>query len=165
MLEIMGRSPAVAIHGACTLPCRCVGCPHNDAVTDRSVIRRKLIFHLKCLLLSAPTRTFRFADRVKTLLAQGNVVIHIDNKYIEWYYPALLDGVHYISTQLQAIETLCNAVARLQQTPAAAVNMSLNAQAFSAHVLTIEVRNMYVAEIVMQWGEIFSALQNASNQS
>ena len=106
-----------------------------------------------------------FADRTKGLLASGNVMIYIDNGFVEWYYPALVHGVHYYDLPLNDIQSVCTMVEALQKSPVAAVIVSSNAQAFVRETLRVKVRNMYVAEILIQWGRLFNAGSKSPIQS
>eukprot|EP00040_Diaphanoeca_grandis_P017683 m.92711 g.92711 ORF g.92711 m.92711 type:complete len:428 (-) comp26563_c0_seq2:78-1361(-) len=98
-----------------------------------------------------------FADRVATLLANGNVVLMVSDRYQEWFYPALIPFVHFIPIRFD-LSDLNEKIRILKSAPEAALTISKNAIAFIEHGLTLNTRDVYVAEILKQWGEISAKL-------
>ena len=82
------------------------------------------------------------------------VIFHVDNGWVEWYYSALLPYVHYVPVA-DDLSDLCAKVEMMRAAPEAAVQMSENAMAFFRHQLHPDVRDMYVGEILLQWGELW----------
>jgi len=95
-----------------------------------------------------------FADRMKNLLANGNVVFFVDDGYKEWYYDALVPFVHYIPIALD-LSDLCEKLEWMKANQTAAAQMSANAREFFAKYLHPHMKDHYIYTILGQWSELY----------
>jgi hypothetical protein len=97
-----------------------------------------------------------YADRVKLLLAGGNVIFQHTGGWEEWFYGAMVPYVHYIPIK-QDFSDLCSKLELVKRSPKAAAAISRNARAFYEVHLNPKARDTYIVEILQQWGELWDA--------
>jgi hypothetical protein len=97
-----------------------------------------------------------FADRVKTLLSHGNVIFFHTSGWKEWYYDAMIPWVHYVPVA-HDFSDVCAKHDLLVQNPEAAAQISANARKFFLENLRPKDRDVYIGEILLQWGDLWDA--------
>eukprot|EP00041_Stephanoeca_diplocostata_P009445 m.145650 g.145650 ORF g.145650 m.145650 type:complete len:588 (-) comp17739_c0_seq7:269-2032(-) len=98
-----------------------------------------------------------FSDRLWMMLAAGVVVFWVDNGWDEWYYFLLEPYVHYIPVRAD-LSDLCYQTQWARRHPAVAANISANAALLVRQQMRPQDRDAYVAEILLQYGELLKRL-------
>lgn len=92
-----------------------------------------------------------YADRLWRMFALGSVVLWVDTGWEEFYYSLLQPQRHYIPVK-QDLSNLCEQLEWVRSHPAEAKLIALHGREFIEKCLSINLVNLYVAEVARQIG-------------
>ncbi|MFY9824867.1 MAG: glycosyl transferase family 90 [Thermoanaerobaculia bacterium] len=91
--------------------------------------------------------------RLKNLLACGGLVFYVDPKWVEFFYPKLVPGEHYVSLSLD-VDEAARTVASLQADDARAQKIAQNGRDFIAKHLTLEHVRRYWLDLLEDYASL-----------
>jgi hypothetical protein len=109
-----------------------------------------------------PTCFHAFSCVLKYVLKCVFTVFWVDNGYHEWWYNRLVPWVHYVPVR-QDLSDLCDRISWARSHPTAAEQIARNGMNFVKTFHTANDVDVYVAEVLLQLGQMYAQGNNTNN--
>lgn len=103
-----------------------------------------------------------YSDRSWRMFALGSVVVWIDTRWQEFYFPLLQPWVHFVPVK-QGSSDLCEKLRWARAHPLQVEEMARRGQKFIEHCFSMSFVNLYVAEVARQLGSLWELGRRLGN--